>query len=118
MERLGLNVHVGVGNKTSKTEAMYVPSRSIIKSWVNDHEKHLLSQSNLPVFDPLAKKKRKPSFKQMSRIIETYYDRSPKTKKYFLEEHGFISFTILFKYFRMNLILRKESKARIRLWVR
>ena len=98
MKRLGLNMHVGVGNKTSKTEAMYIPSRSIIKSWINDHEKHLLFQSNLPAFDPLAKKKRKPSFKQMSRIIETYYDRSPKTKKYFLEEHGFISFTKLFKY--------------------
>lgn len=98
MERLGLNMHVGVGNKTSKTEAMYVPSRSIIKSWINDHENHLLSQSNLPVFDPLAKKKRKPSFKQMSRIIETYYDRSPKTKNYFLEVHGFMSFTKLFKY--------------------
>ena len=88
MERLGLNVHVGVGNKTSKTEAMYVPSRSIIKSWINDHDNHLLSQSNHPVFDPLDKKKRKPSFKQMSHIIETYYDRSPKTKKFFLEAHG------------------------------
>ena len=34
----------------------------------------------------------------MSRIIKKYYDRSPKTKKYFLKEHGFISFTKLFKY--------------------
>ena len=57
MKRLGLNMHVGVGNKTSKTEAMYIPSRSVIKSWIIDHERHLLSQSNLPVLDPLAKKK-------------------------------------------------------------
>ena len=81
-------MHIDIGNKSSKTEAMYIPSRSVIRSWINDHEKHLLSQSNLPVLDPLAKKKRKPSFKQMSHIIEKYYDRSSKTKKYFLEDHG------------------------------
>ena len=34
----------------------------------------------------------------MSHIIEKYYDHSSKTKKYFLEDHGFISFTKLFKY--------------------
>ena len=34
----------------------------------------------------------------MSRIIEKYYDHSSKTKKYFLEDHGLISFTKLFKY--------------------
>ena len=59
MKRLGLKIHIGIGNKSSKTEAMYIPSRSVIRSWINDHEKHLLSQSNLPVLDPLAKKKEK-----------------------------------------------------------
>ena len=34
----------------------------------------------------------------MDRIIEKYYDRFSKTKKYFLEDHGFISFNKLFKY--------------------
>ena len=34
----------------------------------------------------------------MSHINEKYYDRSSTTKKYFLEDHGFISFTNLFKY--------------------
>ena len=97
MKHLGLNMHVGVGKKTSKTEAMYIPHRSIIRSWINDHDKNLLSQSNLPVLDPLTKK-RKTSFKQMSHIVEKYYDRSSKTKKYFLEDHGIISFTILYKY--------------------
>ena len=57
MKRLCLKIHVDVGDNTSKTEAMYIPSRSVIKSWINDHERHLLSQSNLPVLDPLAKKK-------------------------------------------------------------
>ena len=57
MKRLGLNMHVGIGNKTSKTEAMYIPSRSVIRTWINDYEKKILSQSNLPVLDPLAKKR-------------------------------------------------------------
>ena len=56
MKRLGLNMHVGVGNKNSKTEVMYIPSRSVIKSWVNNHENNLLSQSHFPVLDPLVKK--------------------------------------------------------------
>ena len=98
MERLGLNIYVGVGDKTLKTKAMYIPSRSVIKSWIADHEKHLLSQSNIPIFDPLAIEKRKPAFKQLSLTIEKYYHRSFKTKKCFLEDHGFISFTKFFKY--------------------
>ena len=34
----------------------------------------------------------------MSRIIERYHHRSFHSKKYFLEDHGFIYFTKLFKY--------------------
>ena len=34
----------------------------------------------------------------MSHIIEKYQDRPFKTKKYFLEDHGIISFTKLLKY--------------------
>ena len=35
---LRLNMHVGVGNKKFKTKAMYIPSRSVTKSWINDPE--------------------------------------------------------------------------------
>ena len=69
MKRLDLDMHISVGDKILKTIAMYFPSRSVIRSWINDHEKHILSQSNLPVFDSLAKK----SFLQTNfPIIEKY----------------------------------------------
>ena len=42
MARLGLNIHVGTKDKTSKTEAVYFPSRTKIIFWLKEHDKKLL----------------------------------------------------------------------------
>ena len=38
MARTRLTIHVGIGLKASKTEAVYFPSRSKITSWLLNHE--------------------------------------------------------------------------------
>ena len=38
MARMTLTIHVGTGSKSSKTEAVYLPSRSKITSWLLNHE--------------------------------------------------------------------------------
>ena len=43
MSRLGLTIHVGRGDKESKTEAVFFPSRSKIQSWIFDHENNFLT---------------------------------------------------------------------------
>ena len=49
MSRLGLTMHVGKGEIASKTEAVFSPSRTKIQSWIDEHEKSLISDINLPL---------------------------------------------------------------------
>ena len=41
MERIGLNMHVGNGEKKSNTEAMFFPSREAMQSWIEENLKKL-----------------------------------------------------------------------------
>ena len=56
MKRLRLNMHTGDGKKPSKTEAVFFLSRSKIQSWIENHERSLISQYNSSFLD-LTKKK-------------------------------------------------------------
>ena len=47
MSRLGLTMHVGKGDKESKTEAVFFTSRTKIQSWFNEYERNLLLDTNL-----------------------------------------------------------------------
>ena len=37
MERIGLNMHVGNGEKKSNTEAMFFPSREAMQNWIEEN---------------------------------------------------------------------------------
>ena len=64
MSRLGLTMHVGKGEKSSKIEAVFSPSRTKMQSWIDEHEKSLISDINLPQDN--TKKKCKPPWKYES----------------------------------------------------
>ena len=57
MERMGLNMHVGKGEKKPKTEAMFFPSRETMQIWIEDNKKTSLPSTILPIIDPNAPKK-------------------------------------------------------------
>ena len=97
MKRLGLNIHTGNGKKPSKTEAVFFPSRSKIQSWIENHERSLISQYNSSFLD-LIKKKEKNPLKSMKSIIERQYSIAPETKTFVICKNRFISFTNFFKY--------------------
>jgi len=60
MSRLGLTMHVGKGENASKTESIFLPSRTKMQSWIDEHENSLISDINLPL-DNTKKKKENPS---------------------------------------------------------
>ena len=65
MVRLGLNMHVNIKNKASKTEAVYFPSRTKIISWLKNHDENLppSPKDSTIMVDP-SKKVRKRTLKQ------------------------------------------------------
>ena len=58
MKRMGLNMHVGIGDKKSKAEAMFFPTRENIKNLIKDHNKATLPSITMPIIDPDAPKKK------------------------------------------------------------
>ena len=60
MERMGLKMHVGIGYKKSKTDAMLFPSRETTQIWIEDNKKAFLPSTSLPVIDHDAPKQNLP----------------------------------------------------------
>ena len=57
MERIGLNMNVGIGDNFFKVQAIIFPSRETMQIWIEDHLKASLPSTILPVTDPNAPKK-------------------------------------------------------------
>ena len=96
MSRLGLNIHLGKGEKSSKTEAVFSPSRTKMQSWIDEHDKNLISDINLPIDN--TKKKYKTPLKNMKVITDRSYRKAEETRQLILNDLSFISFTRNFKY--------------------
>ena len=60
MKRMGLNMHVGTGDKQSKTETMFFPTRENIPNWIKEYIKVSLSSTAMPIINPDAPKKNLP----------------------------------------------------------
>ena len=61
MKRIGLNMHVGIGDKQSKTEAMFIPTKANIQKWIKEYNKASLSSTTMPIKTlMLGKKKNLP----------------------------------------------------------
>ena len=58
MKRMGLNMHVGLGDKQSKTEAMFFPTRENIQNWIKEYKNFSLSSTTMPIIDPDDPKKK------------------------------------------------------------
>ena len=71
MSWLGLTMHLGKGDQSSKMEAVFFPSRTKNQSWINGHEKSLISDVDLPLDN--TKKKRKPPLKVMKVLTDRFY---------------------------------------------
>ena len=97
MKRIGLNMHVGIGDKQSKTEAMFIPTKANIQKWIKEYNKTSLYSTTMPIINPYARKKEKSSVKKMETIINRCYDTSMCTKE-IIDDFGFITFTKEFKY--------------------
>ena len=96
MSRLGLTMHVGKGEKASKTEAFFFPSRTKMQSWIDKHEKSLISDINLPL--DISKKKCKTPLKNMKVITDRFYMKAKETQQLILKDLSFIPFIRNFKY--------------------
>ena len=96
MSRIGLTMHVGKGDKEYKTKTVFFPSRTEIQSRINNHEKSLLSDTNLPLYE--IKKKRKTPLKNMKVITDSFYVKAKETQHLIFKDSSFISFTQNFKY--------------------
>ena len=44
-------MHTDKGNKPSKTETIYFPSRTKIQLWIRDYENKMIQDSILPLID-------------------------------------------------------------------
>ena len=98
MSRLGLTMHVGRGDKESKTEAVFFPSRAKIQSLISDHEKNFQTGRNLTL-EPLEEtKKKRTSLKKMKVITDKIYANAKETHQLILKKNSYISFTPNFKY--------------------
>ena len=63
-------MHVSKGEQASKMEAVFFPSRTKNQSWINGHEKSLISDVDLPL-DDTKKKRKTPLKKCTAQIIRT-----------------------------------------------
>ena len=58
MKRMGLNMHVGPGDKQSKTEAIFFPTRVNTQNWIEEYNKASLPSTTIHSIDPDAPKKK------------------------------------------------------------
>ena len=97
MERISLNMQVGIGNKKSKTIAMFFSHKRKYSKLDKDYNKVTLPSTPMPITDPGAPKKNNLPIKNMKIIINRCYDKSTSTKD-IKDDFGFITFTRKFTY--------------------
>ena len=98
MARLGLNMHIGSDNKSSKTGAVFFPSRKTMNEWLIKYENMKISSisENNIIVD--INKKKKFSDEAIKKMLEDCYNKASETKDIIIDGNGFISFTKFFKY--------------------
>ena len=67
-----------------------------MQSWIDKHEKSLISDINLPLDN--SKKKCKTPLKNMKVITDRFYMKAKETQQLILKDLSFIPFTRNFKY--------------------
>ena len=81
---------------TSPRQKRYFPSRTKLKSCINDHKNILLPDTNFPLDE--IKKKRNTHLKNMKVITDRCYAKAKETQQLVFKDLSFISFTRNFKY--------------------
>ena len=89
------------GDKDSKTEAIWFPSRSKISKWLsnNKYKRTFLFKNYLTVTDP-NKREIKLSYNKVKEILSKTYDKAEETRKNIVKNKIFVSFTTSFKSLR------------------
>ena len=99
MKRMGLNMHVGSGNKASKTEAIFFPSRSKISEWLRKEKKKIIfpSEEQSEIKHPSIKERENP-YHVTKKALNKAYNNAYETNDIIVNDYLFVSFTHIFKY--------------------
>ena len=106
MKRMGLNMHVGIGDKQSKTKDIFFPTRDNIQNWRKDYIKDSLPSTTIPIIDPDAPKNKNLLLKKKKTTINKCYDKYISTKD-ITDDFGIE----LDDYSDNSLIFKKDNQA-------